>query len=454
MTIQINDLPSDLLSYLFEFLPFKQLFIIESVCLKWKLCLNKTMKNKTTLNLLFDLKGTNLFEIYGPHKNSLEYVIDDNNIDILKIILTKCPNIKSMNVHSTLVTGNNNLITIANLCPKLETIKYLNADVSDEEWNEFASKVGPKLIECIDVCGVKYDQIFNINRVKSLFKQLKNIEILEYHSMENEEDEKELFSYLNSCENLRSLKWYRYKAYEFDDSMICVFQRLDRLDISLRQLRRINFPLNNLKELSIKPPGRSENISSQIYKNTFDNLTKLRIGIDCLHYFTELINLCKLKFPKLESLEIHTNDRSEEFPKSFIIHIKQMCIKNLKLITVTPNPNIISSLTQLENIELICSLSHCFYEQNYEIFCKCIDAMTKHKSLKRIIFKIRHYKSDIRIFDKIIQLDKIKPNVNIRIIRYINVILRSETQQDIDEYDKKFYETQKLVKFNMELIKI
>ena len=61
------------------------------------------------------------------------------------MILTKYLNFKSIDLYSTLVSGNNNLITIANLCPKLETIQYLNADVNEAEWNEFSLKVEPKL---------------------------------------------------------------------------------------------------------------------------------------------------------------------------------------------------------------------------------------------------------------------------------------------------------------------
>ena len=50
MNIHINDLLSDL-SYLFEFLPFKQPFIIETVCTKWKLCVNKPMNGKEAFNI-------------------------------------------------------------------------------------------------------------------------------------------------------------------------------------------------------------------------------------------------------------------------------------------------------------------------------------------------------------------------------------------------------------------
>ena len=130
-------------------------------------------------------------------------------------------------MYSTHVTNNNNLITIANLCPNLETIKYLNANVSEAEWNEFTLKVGPQLIQCY-YCGVRLNWLFTINYVKFLFKQLKNIEILGYRTKDNEEDEKELFGYLNSYENLKSLSWLRQEnLYEFDENMISISQRVN-----------------------------------------------------------------------------------------------------------------------------------------------------------------------------------------------------------------------------------
>lgn len=94
MTFHINGLPSDLLSYLFTFFPFKQLFKIESVCLKWKLSVNKTLNSKVTLNVQNDLKGGNVFEVYEPHycpyqRTHFKFIIHNNNIEILKIILKK-----------------------------------------------------------------------------------------------------------------------------------------------------------------------------------------------------------------------------------------------------------------------------------------------------------------------------------------------------------------------------
>ena len=130
-------------------------------------------------------------------------------------------------MYATLVPGNNNLITIANLCPNLETIKYLNANVSEAEWNEFSLKVGSELIQFY-YCDVILHWLFTIYYVKFLFEQLKNIEILGYQTKDSGEDEKELFGYLNLYENLKSLSWLRQEnLYEFNENMISVLQRVN-----------------------------------------------------------------------------------------------------------------------------------------------------------------------------------------------------------------------------------
>ena len=63
---------------------------------------------------------------------------------------------------------------------------------------------------------------------------------------------KRIACYLNLCESLKLLRWYRHNnAYNFDDNIIDVLQKVGRLEISLIQLLTINFKLKNLKELNI-----------------------------------------------------------------------------------------------------------------------------------------------------------------------------------------------------------
>ena len=113
------------------------------VCKKWQkhvlklLDLMKTLKRldyclMKFVNSEFDKHGFIIDEGFN--------FIDDNNIDILKI-LTKRPNIKHFDLLDTIVRGNNNLLAIALLCPKLERIHFIwisKIVVSEYEINEFA----------------------------------------------------------------------------------------------------------------------------------------------------------------------------------------------------------------------------------------------------------------------------------------------------------------------------
>ena len=62
------------------------------------------------------------------------------------MILTKCPNIKIIDLTHTIVSGKGNLMTIAKFCLKLEQInfQYSNLKVSKKEINKFAKIIGPQ----------------------------------------------------------------------------------------------------------------------------------------------------------------------------------------------------------------------------------------------------------------------------------------------------------------------
>ena len=129
--------------------------------------------------------------------------INDNNIDIPKNILTKCNNIKHLNFLHTKVTGKNNLVAIANLCPKLESIDLRNSsfDVSKQEMEEFGKIIGPQLRRC--KLTITYCNDFMI-----ILKQLKNIEKI-YIESETIEQANQIFDNLNiECNNLKVLKWF------------------------------------------------------------------------------------------------------------------------------------------------------------------------------------------------------------------------------------------------------
>ena len=101
--IHMNDLPNELINHILSFLSDKELFIIESVSKKWKSLANKAMERITEFNAK---DFGNAFRV----KDNFWYEINDNNIDTLKAILTKCPRIKYFNLECTLINGNNNFI--------------------------------------------------------------------------------------------------------------------------------------------------------------------------------------------------------------------------------------------------------------------------------------------------------------------------------------------------------
>lgn len=113
------------------------------VCKKWQKCVLKLLDLKKTLKRLdyYSIKFVNLeFDKHG-------FIIDegfifiDDNIDILKKILTKCPNIKRFDLLDRVVRDDNNLLVIALLCPKLERIHLIwisKIVVTEYEMNEFA----------------------------------------------------------------------------------------------------------------------------------------------------------------------------------------------------------------------------------------------------------------------------------------------------------------------------
>ena len=89
MSLHIKDLSHDLLKYIFNFLPDKQLFVVESICTKWQKCVRKLFDQKETLKCLYHYSHKFKYKSFG-----FTYIFNNINIDILKNILSKCPNIK------------------------------------------------------------------------------------------------------------------------------------------------------------------------------------------------------------------------------------------------------------------------------------------------------------------------------------------------------------------------
>ena len=115
MSVHINDLSSDLLTYLFDFLPDNQIIKLEIVCKKWQNVVFRVLQRKENFNF------RRYFMTFKPirpmfHDSSSWWcIIDDNNIDIFKKIASKCPNIKHLDFVETYITNAKNLISIVNL---------------------------------------------------------------------------------------------------------------------------------------------------------------------------------------------------------------------------------------------------------------------------------------------------------------------------------------------------
>lgn len=78
MCVDINDLSYDLLKYILNFLPDKQLFVVERVSRKWQKCVLMLEQKKS-------LEGLDCYSDKFKSANSFySYIINDNNIGILK----------------------------------------------------------------------------------------------------------------------------------------------------------------------------------------------------------------------------------------------------------------------------------------------------------------------------------------------------------------------------------
>lgn len=430
MSVGINDLSYDLLKYILNFLEDRQLFVVERVSRKWQKSVLKLLAQKKTLKKLND------YSEKFAQSFSFMNLINNNNIVILKNILSKCPNIKHLDLSNTRVTDNNSLIEIAKLCTKLESIdfKCSEINVSEDEMNEFGKIIGPQLIKC----NLRW---INRDFFMIFFKHLKNIEDISFNAFQNEQI-KELVHHLNiESKNLKV--WFcPFEKFDHkDEDMTNVIQRVEHLKIYLSILLRFKVDLVNLTELTIYNFYNEDSIKTEM---TFVNVTKL--NIQGFHDFQfDLIS--KFKFPKLESVLIEQHD---DIPISFIYQIKN--IKSLNCNRISPE---ILQLRQLTKIVLKTIIS-CYDDEFFKYLIKSFDVLSQHKSLQNIKIEIEDpnmYIDEIDIFyhfyEKIISFYRAKQNSRIVIKIYQHKI----GQNEFKEFKKLFEETkQKLHKVNMELM--
>lgn len=447
MSAHINDLSFDILKYIFSFLDDKQQFIIEVVCSKWQKCVLRLLQEKTTLKRLNYYSKKFICEPDHPWINRGLRKIDDSNIDILKKILYKCNKIKHLELFRTKVTGNN-LIEIAKLCPKLESIsfKYSRIVASEDELDEFGKIIGPQLVEC----NFRH---FDTDFMMILFKHFKNLENVSFNSRTIQQNQT-IFHHLNTeCNKLKVLHWRCAMKNFQNEHLINVHQRIDHLIISLPIFSRLKFQLNNLTELTLYHFTDDDIMKVE---KTFPNLIKLNVS-----NFKDLDfdAISKFNFPKLESASI--DNYHTKVPLSFLEQIQH--IKSLECLYI--ETTFASSITRI--IKQLTNLSWKLYyvtfenenedddenenENENEKLYQCFDTLSKHKMLDNIKFEINDYYMLIKngFYEKLIIFYHSKPNTKI----VINIDKNSfKFHEHSNDYKELFYEMKYLHKLNIELL--
>lgn len=437
--MSINNLPEEVVVKILNFLSIKELFMIENVNLKWQKCVLELLAQKQTLKRLDEYsKKFQYKELSVGIKISF---IDDNNIDILKSILTKCTGIQHLDLRYTILTGNNNLLAIASLCPKLQSIhlnRRSNVDVSEHEMDEFGKMIGPQLIQ-LDL-DLKVSNIHKFMMI--ILKYLKDIEEINFYS-KSLEDTKQYFHELNvRCNNLKILNWQNEIKNEDindkDEDMINVMNRIEYLKICASNILQLRFPMNNLTELTLY--GFLINDSSPIEMEL--NITKLNV-IRAQKVDYDLIS--QMKFPKLESVSL-INDKDTCFvPSSFIHQIKH--IKSFEF-------HESSIFLRLKRFDELTNLVWKDIQFNPSLFGQYLNGLAKHKTLQNIKLEIEDnfMKIDNKFYQMVINFCEEKPNTEIVIIINDGSFEQLRNSKKFIDYKKLFVETKRLHKLNMRLI--
>ena len=411
-----NDLSYDLTIHLLNFLPDKELFRTECVSKKWQHCIRKILRKRVThLDLkhfgnTFTRKASSSSLSYLPdHYYGQLFEINDNNITILKNILSRCPRIKSWNWRNTQLNGSSNLLSIACLCPNLESIIFngLMHPINTDQWDKFAKCIGAKLINC------NFNRIHNNSILTIFFKRFQNIEKIAFGTQYKEED-KELFGYLKACNNLKSLKWrnlryYQAAAIQEHKRIKHVVERVNELEIDLGYFIKLKPNVNNLTQLILS--SSFQNSYSQI-TGTFDSLTYLK----CINFrHEEFESFTDLKFPNLKACSL---DKCMGMNPSFIRSvstIKSITFKRTSFDVVAP---VICSLRNIIHFQFL--KGNLRDQTGAEILNQLLVELSKHKSIRKIKIDFRNdNRNNASIegtFKKIVDLAKEKPDVDLKIV--------------------------------------
>lgn len=453
--MSIDSLDSDLLIYILSFLPMKTWFKIESVNKKWQKCVRKLMDTKITK---FGPKELGEIGVFTPTAG-YGFVISNNHLQVTKNILLRCQSVKYLKFSNYAICSSNNLLEIAKLCPKLERINLNNSviEISPNEWEQFAQIVGSKLTKCninlrkteeSDFCYFQdydteeweypFDYDYCDKRswilLKQLFSQFDKIESLEFSPFDNSHFNIDLFGYLNSCKNLKSLKWIDTSCSDYHiegrEMMVNVFQRLEYLKTNLPIFCYINCKMDNLTELFL---CGGQPWSGEMDTIEYPNLEKLSFEFDS--DYTKHIS--KLKFPKLEYLglqkfltEINPEDKT-------ILKL----LKNVKKIYLGYGLKI-DNLILLTNLTNVIELTVYFViGEQFEMF----DIIQNHETIEKLTIErtIQFYLNDSKFIgfcNRLISLGETKPNLRISLRMDINKFCHeNQFVKFINEHKRKFH---------------
>lgn len=434
MSIHINDLCCDLLTYLFNFLPNKQLFVIEFVCKKWKVSANRLMKKRITELNLDDYGRYFQIDTLKDY-TSWWCTIDDNNINYVYTILSKCPNIKHLDLVGTFVSVNH-LIAIANSCPKLECISFGHIKIELKEWEKFARMFGPKLIQ---VNFYFITKEFNSNLYMTImFSQAKNLEEVIFGT-DDKESARQLFSQLNLCKDLKKIEWRRARYHHLDlsnENMIKVMQRINFLDIDAYYFEQFNFEMKNLTELILNDWVKVH--FNDKFKMTLPNLVKLTLK----GYIDSKYSFANMKFPQLKHLSVYNVIERKEI-HSFLRQNNQIeCFEcfgcSFKMDTILMLKNLVNF-----NYDFFI-----FTKDHLNYFVESINVFSKHKSLQNIKLTVNDSFLLSDFFDELIKFQKlmkqIKPNC------HIEILIKCYKYEVSSKYKKNYEETRHLTKANLQ----
>lgn len=457
MGAHIDDLPNELLMYLFDYLSTKELFHIEVVSKKWQECIREMLSKR--IIALRTIIGIDQFEIDEYGAVLIPDIINDDNLGILKNILSRCTNITRLIFDDAIVFGD--YIGFANLLHNVQRFDVyfedepFNEELTESQWEEFAMMIAPQLKVCEIKMHFDYNR-YSITRPFVKYIDSEKIEELRIDGMEKSHD-KEMFQHLKSCKNLKNLKWnYECTHHEIDcndENMIKVLQRLNYLGIDFGILFQLKITLDNLIELNISNFVNDfvndffynsnnlleiENFSA--HQIMFPNLKKLIVDLrqeDCLNV------LSKMNFPNLKYLNF-TNNMSPDF----FLFLTEKFLKQFKNIKVfdcngfIPNKNIIflENLTELKINSRFCNSFEPIITELLEQF---FNGLAGLKNLKKIELEFFYYNDlNVNILNKMINLFTVKPHIEIAFVIDTN----NQNEQIINQYENIFQQYNWMVK--------